>query len=758
MPLPVGTVAIGGALIETTAADLTPSTVLRDVGAISLRAGRLRRVNAAGNEWIDIPGHVVAAVAPTTALFDGLLWYNTNDNSLHAYDGSAFHTVGGGTGSGITVVDDFPLPADAEAGVLYGDGMPNPAELGFLKAIGEAHEVTFRTAYLGNGFYGFASANRVFGSTRYRRGGDVSPLPTGLLAVAFHQSSTISNTVFVDVDLTDGLFTGETTSITIVITQEDGTEQTRVLDQVSTPIAGLRRFIGAVTVPSGENIWGAGEHNRISFMLSAGTEPLDIHGGTDVAEVVDEYSLQEERADIHAEIAPIDLQVEENTADIERLKSQGAEHDEVTEVYEETILGSDVFGRGVGSSGILWIDWFNDQLYGVSATHANGLQLPVHPDGGAARDGTHWYLLRGTELDVFNANLQGFVRSSTTLLAAGDIARGLATDADLTTGLATELWLMFYDASADGLAISTITPAADGSVALAQSFAVTLAEINILLGASFVELVDLTAARDIAVRGSALYILFDDLETTGGHFVSAILVYDIGGSGTALTLTASAVRAEDTTIHPSSLVEAPGGFLYLADGKDVYRFRERHTGIGFVRNVTGQGGPESDEHTQNDIQVDNDQPAAWMGSRLKIAGTNPRGVFNEYTRGNYLGEFPDDHSAFIGSPNLDVGDWFWETTHHKSRQWTSEAFSGDFWEDRRTELLLGNLHYWLGKSNSSLEALLRINGFDSTLRYVSAINDDLLQLDNDTWVAGSRGAFRVPVAADRAGWRDCSEG
>ena len=51
--------------------------------------------------------------------------------------------------------------------------------LGFLKVVGETHESTFRTGYLGNGFYGFAGAARDFGGTRYRRGGDVAPLPAG---------------------------------------------------------------------------------------------------------------------------------------------------------------------------------------------------------------------------------------------------------------------------------------------------------------------------------------------------------------------------------------------------------------------------------------------------------------------------------------------------------------------------------------------------------------------------------------------------
>ena len=103
MPLPVGTVPIGGPLIDTTAADLAPSDALRDAGAISFRGGELRKVNADGDAWVGVPGHAVGATEPANP-FDGQLWYDTANDSLKDYDGSAFVASGGGiailTGSG----------------------------------------------------------------------------------------------------------------------------------------------------------------------------------------------------------------------------------------------------------------------------------------------------------------------------------------------------------------------------------------------------------------------------------------------------------------------------------------------------------------------------------------------------------------------------------------------------------------------------------------------------------------------------------
>ena len=397
--------------------------------------------------------------------------------------------AGGGT-SAITRGAGFPAVADAAGSALYGNQTPTAEALGFLKLVGETHESTFRTAYLGNGFYGFASAARDFGTTRFKRGGDVAPLPAGLLAFGFHVASTLLNTMFIDVDTAAGLFMAELTSVTVTVTQEDGTQQIRLLDNVQTPETGVRRFLGEFAITRNNNLFEAGEFDRISFVLSGQSDPIDIHGGTDVAEVFDAYNIQAERAEIHREIAPIDAQVEVNTFDIERLKAQSGQHDEVTEIFDSTILGRDLFGGGVGASGILWIDWFGDNLYGVSATHANRLQLPIHPDGGATRDGEHWYLIRDNVLDVFNANLSGAVRSSTTLAAlqADDTPLGMATDADLTTGLASHVWIMHYDASEDELAITTVVPDALGAVSAGQTFVRTLAQINTLLGDDFVDL------------------------------------------------------------------------------------------------------------------------------------------------------------------------------------------------------------------------------------------------------------------------------
>ena len=170
------------------------------------------------------------------------------------------------------------------------------------------------------------------------------PSPEGLLAVGFHVASTLLNTMFVDVDTTAGLFMSELTSITVTITDEDGTTQERLLSTVQTPETDVRRFLGEFAITRNNNLFEAGEFDRISFTLSGQTDAVDIHGGTDVAEIFDAYNIQAQRAEIHQEIAPIDEQVEANTFDIERLKGQAGQHSELTEIFDSTILGRDLFG------------------------------------------------------------------------------------------------------------------------------------------------------------------------------------------------------------------------------------------------------------------------------------------------------------------------------------------------------------------------------------------------------------------------------
>ena len=105
MPIPAGTNPTLGPIIDTSGALLSATTALRDAGAVSLRGGRLQKVNAAGDGWEEVPGHAVSASEPSAGLFEGLLWYDTANEVLRVYDGSAFAAVGGSDGIVIAAYD-----------------------------------------------------------------------------------------------------------------------------------------------------------------------------------------------------------------------------------------------------------------------------------------------------------------------------------------------------------------------------------------------------------------------------------------------------------------------------------------------------------------------------------------------------------------------------------------------------------------------------------------------------------------------------
>ena len=104
MPIPSGTYAINGPILDISGGLLTPSTTLRDAGVVTVRAGKIRRVNSVGDGWEDVPGHVIAATEPA-ARFEGLLWYDTSLNILKHYNGTSFVAVAGSSAA----IDDLSV-------------------------------------------------------------------------------------------------------------------------------------------------------------------------------------------------------------------------------------------------------------------------------------------------------------------------------------------------------------------------------------------------------------------------------------------------------------------------------------------------------------------------------------------------------------------------------------------------------------------------------------------------------------------------
>ena len=99
MPIPSGTYAITGPILDISGGLLTPTAALAAAGVVTVRGGKVRRVNSAGDGWEEVPGHVIASTEPA-GRFEGLLWYDTTTKVLKHYNGTAFAPVSSVTSSG----------------------------------------------------------------------------------------------------------------------------------------------------------------------------------------------------------------------------------------------------------------------------------------------------------------------------------------------------------------------------------------------------------------------------------------------------------------------------------------------------------------------------------------------------------------------------------------------------------------------------------------------------------------------------------
>lgn len=122
MALPRGTVPTTGPIVDTSGALPPASAALRDAGAVSLRGGRVRKVNAAGNAWEDaVEGASAAAI---NAALDALIDNSSRDVAAPAPWAFAFAADPGAVGSREADDPDFldvALTADEEASRQAGE-------------------------------------------------------------------------------------------------------------------------------------------------------------------------------------------------------------------------------------------------------------------------------------------------------------------------------------------------------------------------------------------------------------------------------------------------------------------------------------------------------------------------------------------------------------------------------------------------------------------------------------------------------------
>ena len=90
MSLPLGTVPVLGPLVDTSGAELPASEALRDAGAVTIRNGKVQRVNATGDDWEDTDGDIRKSVDDIMSGRLGYRWYAAVRRANHDFTDADF--------------------------------------------------------------------------------------------------------------------------------------------------------------------------------------------------------------------------------------------------------------------------------------------------------------------------------------------------------------------------------------------------------------------------------------------------------------------------------------------------------------------------------------------------------------------------------------------------------------------------------------------------------------------------------------------
>ena len=413
-------------------------------------------------------------------------------------------------------------------------------------------------------------------------GGEIDPAPAGFREVIENYQLSPENTYHLEADTANtSEFSGEATSVTVHVTQADGTAYEVLLDTVTTPRTGVRRYSGEKIVEFGTTIMPPGELHTVEFELSDGSM-VDLHTGVKMSVITDDAVLSAERAEVHAEVQLVEEQTERNESRIEQLEA-GLHHEATNTRLIRRIQASTILPAG--DTNVEWMDWFDGTLYLISPAHANLEALSYYPDGGATSDGLHWYFAQGRYLrshDVLDPDSGTIVEAEWQAEGATERSYGLAVDSEYAgDSVADTLWQLITND--DDVQIVSRTPSTGGAMAPSQTFDITTAAVNTALGADFDDLAtvsndgsDRLGAIDIAVRGSDLFLLIHAELTEGSHTVPVVLPWTIAGTGAAKTLTVDGDSKRIITAvgEVKSFVEGDNNELYVCNEDIVYEFEE----------------------------------------------------------------------------------------------------------------------------------------------------------------------------------------
>ena len=130
----------------------------------------------------------------------------------------------------------------------------------------------------------------------------------------------------------------------------------------------------------------------------------------------------------------------------------------------------------------------------------------------------------------------------------------------------------------------------------------------------------------------------------------------------------------------------------------------------------------------------------WVAYREKLSTTAADGDFGDFHHAQYRGEWANDTEAVFAGNVVNDGDGYWNTTRNQFHYLEHDpppsrirSLSVPHW----LNTILGETgtYDWLGHSNDSADLLAQVDTFDANTIYLGVLDENMVVLDNDTFVA-----------------------
>ena len=564
MPLPTGVEPVLGPFLDTSGALLLATPELRDAGAVSLRGGRIQKVNAAGDDWEDLLGGVVLSLAHTASTVT-VQYFDTNDALrtlvFNRFTDANRHDLNSIPGLVAKTSDLAVVKAtrswgdltDVDLGAFASDSDGN---LGPSDAAALSYQVsltgTLQTAT--NHFvYLRIPLNRDVRDYRLRQDGSLGEFfITSWDHVGIHDSLNYYRS-------RHNLFEGY--QITV---------QYDAVTAIQTHYRGQTEW---------DNIQGKDAARPSTPQIAAGTDPAARPWAVpDVVETIVEH----ERF------------TDEDDRLLDGLAGRHPSHPDDRLHRLHTIRGDDLFGQYREIAGVAYYD---EDLYGISEDgYANDTQIHsgAEIDGGATRNADFWFVAVGD--DILSIPVAGGVNLTYDWNTNNNAAhRSMSLTVDVSDN-DSKLYQMIWNGG-ETLRIHVYDIAANGALTLEDSIAVTRDQVNAALPSEYLDLSILAqmtpdglsgfGTRAISVVGDTMYLYIGGVRRMTSFQVErvAVMPWTIAGNAGARTLTVDVDGIFDLpfSLGLTAVVQLDDvtATLFLADRYDIDEYTENTEGIPF---------------------------------------------------------------------------------------------------------------------------------------------------------------------------------